>query len=78
MNWTVYLTECVVSVALFTAAILIPLRRNPVWWIHDYPEDIQEKVTIQHPSHSTLSPQAPNESLQKDSHPVSWQCRYKT
>lgn len=48
MNWTVYLTECVVSVALFTAAILIPLRRNPVWWIHDYPEDIQEKYFETH------------------------------
>ena len=31
-------------------------------------------VTIQHPSHSALSPQAPDESPQKDSRPVSWLC----
>ena len=43
MNWTIYGIECAVSVALFTGAIMIPLCRNPVWWIHDYPADIQEK-----------------------------------
>lgn len=48
MNWTVYLIECVACTAVFTAAILIPLRRNPIWWIHDYPPDIQEKYFETH------------------------------
>lgn len=42
MNWTIYLAECIGSIILFTCAIMIPLCRNPVWWIHDYPRDIQE------------------------------------
>lgn len=41
MNWTVYIVECVGSVAMFTCAIMLPLCREPVWWIHDYPADIQ-------------------------------------
>ena len=48
MNWTIYGIECAVSVALFTGAIMIPLCRNPVWWIHDYPADIQEKYFETH------------------------------
>ena len=48
MNWTIYCIECVASVALFTGAIMIPLCRNPVWWIHDYPVDIQEKYFENH------------------------------
>lgn len=40
--------ECVAAVILFTAAIMIPLCRNPVWWIHDYPKDIQEKYFETH------------------------------
>ena len=48
MNWTIYCIECVGSVALFTGAIMIPLCRNPVWWIHDYPADIQEKYFENH------------------------------
>ena len=48
MNWTIYCIECVASVALFTGAIMIPLCRNPVWWIHDYPADIQEKYFENH------------------------------
>jgi hypothetical protein len=27
---------------------MIPLCRNPVWWIHDYPADIQEKYFENH------------------------------
>lgn len=48
MNWTVYGLECIVIVILFTCAIMIPLCRNPVWWIHDYPKDIQEKYFETH------------------------------
>jgi hypothetical protein len=48
LNWTIYGMECAASVALFTGAIMIPLCRNPVWWIHDYPADIQEKYFETH------------------------------
>ena len=48
MNLTVYGIECAAAVVLFTAAIMIPLCRNPVWWIHDYPADIQEKYFATH------------------------------
>ena len=48
MNMTDYLTECAVCVIVFTCAIMIPLCRNPVWWIHDYPRDIQEKYFETH------------------------------
>lgn len=30
MNWTVIIIETLV--------------KNPVWWIHDYPNDIQERL----------------------------------
>ena len=43
MNWTIIIIEALVLTALFTAMILIPLVKNPVWWIADYPEDIQEE-----------------------------------
>ena len=43
MNWSIYILECLTAIILFTCAIMIPLCRNPAWWIHDYPEDIQEK-----------------------------------
>lgn len=42
MNWAVLILECVACIIVFTLAILIPLCKNPVWWIHDYPKDIQE------------------------------------
>ena len=48
MNWTIYGIECVVLVVAFTCAIMIPLCRNPIWWIHDYPQDIQEKYFETH------------------------------
>ena len=48
MNLTVFLTECIVCVMAFTCVILIPLCRNPVWWSHDYPRDIQEKYFETH------------------------------
>ena len=48
MNWTVIIIETVVMIAAFTAMILIPLLKNPVWWIHDYPQDIQEEYFKTH------------------------------
>lgn len=48
MNWAIYGLECLAAVILFTCAIMIPLCRNPVWWIHDYPKDIQEKYFETH------------------------------
>ena len=48
MNWTIYGLECIVILILFTCSIMIPLCRNPVWWIHDYPEDIQKKYFETH------------------------------
>ena len=41
MNWTVIIIETLAMTATFTAMVLIPLVKNPVWWIHDYPKDIQ-------------------------------------
>ena len=48
MNWTIIIIEALVLTALFTAMILIPLVKNPVWWIADYPEDIQEEYFKTH------------------------------
>ena len=48
MNWTIIIIETIVMTAAFTAMILIPLVKNPVWWIHDYPEDIQEEYFKTH------------------------------
>ena len=48
MNWTIYGIECVGTLVLFTCLIMIPLCRNPVWWIHDYPKEIQEKYFETH------------------------------
>ena len=48
INWLVYGIECVCFVIAFTGMIMIPLCKNPIWWIHDYPEDIQEKYFETH------------------------------
>jgi len=48
MNWTVIVLEAVILTLAFTAMILIPLVKNPVWWIHDYPKDIQEEYFKTH------------------------------
>mgnify|MGYP003319611111 CR=1 FL=1 len=48
MNYTIILIEAIVMVLLFTAMILIPLVKNPVWWIHDYPKEIQEEYFKTH------------------------------
>ena len=47
MNWTIIIAETIVMTIAFTAMILIPLVKNPVWWIHDYPQDIQEGYLAQ-------------------------------
>ena len=48
MNWTIIIIETIVMTIAFTAMILIPLVKNPVWWIHDYPKDIQEEYFKSH------------------------------
>ena len=48
MNWTIIIIETIILTAVFTAMILIPLVKNPVWWIADYPEDIQEEYFKTH------------------------------
>lgn len=48
MNYTVIIIEAIVLTLAFTAMILIPLVKNPVWWIADYPENIQEEYFKTH------------------------------
>ena len=48
MNFTVYAVECAMCIILFTAVIVFSLCQNPVWWIHDYPSDIQEEYFKTH------------------------------
>ena len=48
MNWTIIIIETIIMTIAFTAMILIPLVKNPVWWIHDYPKDIQEEYFKTH------------------------------
>jgi len=48
MNWTIIIIETIIMTIAFTVMILIPLVKNPVWWIHDYPKDIQEEYFKTH------------------------------
>ena len=48
MNWTVIIIETIIMTIAFTAMVMIPLVKNPVWWIHDYPKDIQEEYFRTH------------------------------
>ena len=48
MNWKIIIIETIVMTIAFTAMILIPLVKNPVWWIHDYPKNIQEEYFKTH------------------------------
>lgn len=48
MNITFFIIEAIILTVLFTAMILIPLSKNPVWWIHDFPKDIQEEYFKTH------------------------------
>lgn len=46
-NATIIIGTLIMTIA-FTAMILVPLIKNPVWWIHDYPADIQEEYFKTH------------------------------
>ena len=48
MNWMIIICETVIMTIAFTAMVLIPLVKNPVWWIHDYPKDIREEYFKTH------------------------------
>lgn len=48
INWSIFLLEVVVILLGFSLMVMIPLCKNPVWWIHDYPEEIQEKYFETH------------------------------
>ena len=48
MNWMIIICETVIMTIAFTALVLIPLVKSPVWWIHDYPKDIQEEYFKTH------------------------------
>ena len=48
MNWMIIICETVIMTIAFTAMVLIPLVKNSVWWIHDYPKDIQEEYFKTH------------------------------
>ena len=48
MNYYILAIEAVVLVIIFTFMIIVPLCKNPVWWIHDYPKDIQEEYFKTH------------------------------
>ena len=43
-----FIITAIVLVIAFTAMILMPLIKNPVWWIHDFPQDIQEEYFRTH------------------------------
>lgn len=43
-----FIIVTIVLTIVFTGAILIPLIKNPVWWIHDFPKDIQEEYFKTH------------------------------
>ena len=43
-----FIIVTIVLTIVFSGAILIPLIKNPVWWIHDFPEDIQEEYFKTH------------------------------
>ena len=42
MDWKILLIETIMLTIIFNSIVFISLYRNPIWWVHDYPEDIQE------------------------------------
>lgn len=48
INGSIFLLEVVVILVVFSLMVMIPLCKNPVWWIHDYPDEIQEKYFETH------------------------------
>ena len=45
---TRFILTAILLTIVFTALILIPLIKNPVWWIHDFPQDIQDEYFKTH------------------------------
>lgn len=43
MNWTIYLIECVIMMAIFGCAAFGMLMASPLTFISDYPPEIQER-----------------------------------
>ncbi|MGO5064591.1 hypothetical protein FDF31_07815 [Clostridium sporogenes] len=48
MSLWILLIETAIIIMIFNLVIFIPLCKNPVWWIHDYPKDIQEEYFKTH------------------------------
>ena len=48
INFGIFIIECFALTLAFTGMIMIPLYNNPIWWIHDYPKDIQEEYFKSH------------------------------
>lgn len=48
MNWTFIVLETILCIIAFTSVILLPLKRNPAGWVHDYPKDIQDEYYRTH------------------------------
>lgn len=44
MNWMIIICETVIMTIAFTAMVMIPLVKNPVWWIHDYPKEFDHAI----------------------------------
>ncbi len=45
MNITIFIIEAIALTVVFSVMILIPLTKEPVYWVHDFPEDIQEEYS---------------------------------
>ena len=45
---TRFILTAILLTIVFTALILISLIKNPVWWIHDFPQDIQDEYFKTH------------------------------
>lgn len=48
MKWWIILIEIIVMLVLFSCMTLIPLLKNPVSYIHDYPKEIQDEYFKTH------------------------------
>ena len=43
-----FIITTILLAIVFTGLILISLIKNPVWWIHDFPQNIQEEYFRTH------------------------------
>lgn len=64
MNLNVLFIETIVLALIFNAVVFISLYRNPIWWVHDYPEDIQEEY-FKHHKRIPVEPLSKNVILKK-------------